>query len=263
MSLNDKVVLVTGASSGIGAAIAIKFASEGAKVAIVGRNEKKLSNVANRLQAVGSTPLVINADVAKDDDAKRIVSETIGHFSKLDVLVNNAGIGNIATIVQENTMDVYDQVMGTNLRAPVHLIHLASPHLIESKGNVINVSSIASKCVISDNNLAYGASKAALDHCTKYIAFELAPKGVRVNTINPGYVRTDILEKIVQNEDFENLIWKSMMNSSPMHRLCETDEIADLALFLASDKAKGITGASYVIDSGALLLGGKRPPLES
>ncbi|KAJ0174699.1 hypothetical protein K1T71_009807 [Dendrolimus kikuchii] len=258
MNFSNKVVLVTGASSGIGAAIAIKFSEQGAKVALVGRNETKLRNVSKKCADSGGEPLVIFADITNDDDTKRIISETIGKFGKLDVLVNNAGIGTSASITALQAMDVFDKVMATNLRSAVYMTHLCVGYLEETKGNIINISSIAGLEVLGKQIFAYSTSKAALDHFTRCIALELASKGVRVNSVNPGPVKTDIIENSGYNEAYEQIIWETMKKATALDRIAEPEEIADLVLFLTSDKAKSITGSVYVTDNGTLLKGGMK-----
>lgn len=254
MSFQGKVVLVTGASSGIGAAAAIQFAEQGAKVSMVGRNEKKLQNVSAKCEKVGTKPLVINADVTKDEDVKRIINDTIKHYGKLDVLVNNAGIGTPSRILAPDAMKKFDYIMALNLRAPVYLTNLAAPYIVESKGNIINISSIASLRTLGDLlGFAYSTSKAGLDHFTRCVALELAPKGVRVNSVNPGPVRTDIAKHFVTDESKEQEMWEAAAKATALERVSESDEIGDLILYLASDKARSITGAVYVIDNGSML----------
>ncbi|KAH9642932.1 hypothetical protein HF086_011289 [Spodoptera exigua] len=233
MSFQNKVVLVTGGSSGIGAAIAIKFAEEGAKVAIVGRNQEKLNDVAKKC----GNPLVIQADVTNDVDVKRIVNETVKNYGQIDVLVNNAGIVQIASIEAENAIEVFDKVMSTNLRSVVYLTNIAVPYLKKTKGNIINISSIAGICILSKEGFCYDTSKAALDHFTRSIALELASSGVRVNVINPGPVKTDIISNMGTPKETEDVILKNMQSMTALGRISGPEEIAHLALFLASDKA--------------------------
>lgn len=252
MSFQDKVVLVTGGSSGIGAAIAIKFAEEGAKVAIVGRNQEKLNDVAKKC----GNPLVIQADVTKDEDIKRIVNETVAKYGQIDVLVNNAGIVQIASIEAENAIEVFDKVMSTNLRSVVYLTSLAVPYLKKTKGNIINISSIAGIRVLSKEGFCYDTSKAGLDHFTRSVALELASSGVRVNVINPGPVKTDIMSNMGTPKEMEDVILKNMQGMTALGRISGPEEIAHLALFLASDKADAITGSSFVSDNGMLLKAG-------
>lgn len=254
MSFKGKVVLVTGGSSGIGAAAAVRFAEEGAKVSMVGRNTKKLQNVSAQCEKAGSKPLVIVADVTKDEDAKRIISDTVKHYGRLDVLVNNAGTCIPCSILAPNAMQTFDNLMALNLRAPIYLTNLAVPYIVESKGNIINISSIAGLRSYAESiGFAYCTSKAGLDHFTRCVALELAPKGVRVNSINPGPVRTDIAKIFVKDESKEQELWEMAAQKTPLKRVSESEEIGDLILFLASDKAKSVTGSVYVIDNGRLL----------
>ncbi|CAH0579146.1 unnamed protein product [Chrysodeixis includens] len=249
MSFNDKVVIVTGSSSGIGAAIAIKLAEHGAKVVLVGRNQKKLDQVARKC----NNPLVITAEVTKQEDVKRIINDTVKHFGKLDILINNAGISNPSSILDDNAIETFKQTMATNLNAVVHLTHLAAPHIIKTKGNIINISSIASMRVTAFLGFAYNTSKAAVDHFTRSVASELASSGVRVNSVNPGPVKTDIVENMGKTKVEEEAFWAGVKTQTGLNRVSDPEEIADLVLFLASDKAKGITGSAFVSDNGALI----------
>ncbi|KOB68460.1 Uncharacterized protein OBRU01_18342 [Operophtera brumata] len=255
MSLVNKVAVVTGASSGIGAAIAIKLAGEGVRVAIVGRNEKKLKAISETCEKRGFKPLVIVADVTKDEDAKKIISETLNFFGKLDILVNNAGIANSASILDAKAMEVYDKVVSTNLRSTVHFTHLAAKYLIETKGNIVNISSIAASTVLSKTSFSYCTSKAGVDHFTRCIALELAASGVRVNAINPGPVKTDIIENTGVNDAVSKHIWEVLRKATVLGRIADAEEIADLVAFLASDKARSITGSTITTDNGSSLLG--------
>ncbi|CAH0402588.1 unnamed protein product [Chilo suppressalis] len=248
MSFNNKVVVVTGSSSGIGAATAVAFAKEGASVTIVGRNETKLSAVAAQCAADGNEPLVLKADVSKDEDCKRIIQSTIEKFGKIDVLVNNAGIAKFGSLTDGTLMKTYDEVMNTNLRAAVVLTSLATPHLIATKGNIVNISAIGGTFAPKPPFLTYCVTKAALNHFTKGAALELAPSGVRVNVISPGPVRTDIIE----NAGFPTN-WDAFAAQTALGRVSEPEEIAELVMFLASDKAKAITGSNYVTDNGMML----------
>ncbi|XP_047545759.1 3-oxoacyl-[acyl-carrier-protein] reductase FabG-like [Vanessa atalanta] len=246
MSFKNKVVIVTGASSGIGASAAIMFSKEGAHVVMVGRNETKLSAVAAKC----SSPLVIRADVANDDDARRIINETINKFGQIDVLVNNAGISmKNDGILGNDMMRAYDAIVNVNLRAIVHLTVLAAPYLVKTKGNIVNISSLAGTMApFSPGMSNYCISKAGLNHFTVCAAVELSPHGVRVNTISPGPVRTDILETAKSP-----LTWDSFLPLTLLNRISEPEEVADLILYIASDRAKSITGSNYVTDNGMLI----------
>ncbi|KAH9636020.1 hypothetical protein HF086_005872 [Spodoptera exigua] len=257
MSFKGKVVIVTGASSGIGAATAIKFAEQGAKVSIVGRNQKKLSNVAKQC----GSPLIIAADVSKDEDAKRIIDETVKRFGKIDILVNNAGIGKTTNILDEGVIKGYDEILSTNLRAVVVLTHFAAPHLVKTKGNIVNISSVAAYRLIPGFS-AYCTSKAGLDHFTRAVALELAPHGVRVNVINPGPVKTDIVENMGSTKEEAEAAYNRMPNMTALARISDSEEVAHLILFVASDKSKAITGSSIVTDNGMMLKSNVTSPLD-
>lgn len=267
MSFNNYVVIVTGASSGIGAATAVKFAKEGANVVIAARNEEKLSAVADKCLQNGNKPLIVLADLTNDADVKNIVDTTLDYFGKLDVLVNIAGKHGFVDIASENIMGTVDDIIALNLRAAMYLTNLCAPHLMKSVGNVINISSAASNAVIYPENFAYGASKAALDHFTRCVALDLAAHGVRVNTINPGPVKKDcihrlvpdkskngnFIDKLVPNKSKNGDFWDAIAKRTALGRLIEPEEVADLVLYLASDRAKNITGSSFLIDGGLLL----------
>ncbi|XP_047999361.1 3-oxoacyl-[acyl-carrier-protein] reductase FabG-like [Leguminivora glycinivorella] len=254
MSFSGNVVLVTGASSGIGAATAILFSKEGASVAIVGRNEEKLGNVAQKCAQAGAQPLVIRADVSNEEEASTIVKKTVDRFGKLDVLVNNAGIVRMVPVADPNILKVFDEVMNTNLRSIVQLTSLAVPFLKETKGNIVNVSSIASTKVVAESCMPYCVSKAGVDHFTRCAALELAESGVRVNSVNPGPVRTDICENAgMVPPGAGDVTWEQAKVMTALNRVGEPEEIADVIAFLASDKARSITGSAYVSDNGQLL----------
>ncbi|KAH9641643.1 hypothetical protein HF086_009989 [Spodoptera exigua] len=247
----NKVVLVTGGSSGIGAAAVEAFAKEGASVAFVGRNEAKLKEVASRCQQHGAKFLVIKADVSKDEEAKTIVQQTIDKFGKLDVLVNNAGILRHGTVLEPNLIDNFDEIMKTNLRPVVLVTNLAVPHLIASKGSVVNVSSILSTWIKLPGMISYAMSKAAMDHFTRGAATELASYGVRVNSVNPGPVTTDIRQNANMPTELseENVVEKA----TALGKAAESEEVADIILYLASDKARSVTGSCYIMDNGMFL----------
>lgn len=183
MSFSGKVVIVTGASSGIGAQTAKDFSKLGASLVLVGRNQENLQKVAAEC-IDQKKALTVLADVTNEDETKRIIEETIKKFGQIDVLVNNAGMLETGTI--ENTsLEQYDRVMGTNMRSIYHLTMLAVPYLVQTEGNIVNVSSV-NGIRSFPGVLAYNISKAAVDQFTRCVALELAPKKVRVNAVNPG-----------------------------------------------------------------------------
>lgn len=252
--MKGKVALVTGASSGIGRAAAVKFAAEGARVALVARRADKLAEVAKEIQAKGGegkitkVTSVIAADVTRENEIERVVNETVAAFGGIDVLVNAAGI--IANGTIENTrLADWDYMFNVNARAPFYLIQRALPHLIERKGNIVNVSSVTGIRAFP-NVLAYCASKAALDQMTHCVALEVASKGVRINAVNPGVVVTQLHRTGGMNEDAYAAFLEHSKTTHPIGRVGQADEVAELIFFLASPRAGWITGASYSIDGG-------------
>lgn len=254
MSFQDKVVIVTGASSGIGETTAKLFAKEKAKVVLVGRNNERLNKVAEDMKTTHETnTLIIKADVTNDKEAISVVEKTISQFKKVDVLINSAGIGVETSIFSDNYVKNFDDTIAVNLRAAAVLIHAATPHLIKTKGNVVNVSSIASMInIYSYSN--YAISKAGLDHLTRCLALELSSHGVRINTINPGPVLTDIAINAGLTKEESDKAFELYEKTTPLKRLTEREEVGNVILFLASDKAKSVTGSSYTIDGGAHLV---------
>ncbi|HEV2859549.1 MAG TPA: glucose 1-dehydrogenase [Pyrinomonadaceae bacterium] len=246
--LEGRVALVTGATSGIGHATALRFASEGARVALVGRDAGALSETAGEVAGHGGEALGVKADVTAEEDARRAVAETVEKFGGLDVLVNAAGIISNGTV--ENTpLSDWDAMMDVNLRAVFHLMQLAVPHLERRPGNVVNVSSVTGLRAFP-GVLAYCVSKAGVDQLTRCAALELAAKGVRVNAVNPGVVVTEIHKRGgMADEKYAGFLEHSK-TTHPLGRVGSAEEVAELVLFLASDRASWITGATYSIDGG-------------
>lgn len=183
MAFSGKVVIITGASSGIGAEAARDFSKLGASLVLVGRNVENLQKVASEC-ADPEKVLAVQADVTAEEGPKKIIDEALQKFGQIDVLVNNAGILETGSI--ENTsLEQYDRVMNTNIRSIYALTMLAVPHLIKTVGNIVNVSSV-NGIRSFPGVLAYNISKAAVDQFTRCVALELAPKQVRVNSVNPG-----------------------------------------------------------------------------
>ncbi|XP_039758926.1 3-oxoacyl-[acyl-carrier-protein] reductase FabG-like [Pararge aegeria] len=246
MNFKNKVVLVTGASSGIGAAVSVAFSAAGAKVVTVGRNETNLKAVAAKCK----NPLVLIGDVRNDDDVKRIMDQTIKKFGQLDILINNAGLSAPGHLLEtDEMMKAYDVVMDTNVRALVHMTSVAAPHLAKTKGNIINISSVSALMAPTfPGTINYYISKAAVTHFGSCAAAELAPHGIRVNTISPGPTQTEFLTNAKINAD-----WELVKTKNALQRISDPSEIAELILFVASDKSKGITGSNFLSDNGLLI----------
>ncbi|XP_068153947.1 3-oxoacyl-[acyl-carrier-protein] reductase-like [Drosophila tropicalis] len=248
-TFKDKVIIVTGASSGIGAGAAVHLASLGGLLVIVGRNVDKLKETADQILAAGGAqPLQLQADMTKEPDVKQIVTFTLAKYGRIDILVNNAGILETGSI--ENTsLEQYDRVMNTNVRAMYQLTMLATPELIKTKGNIVNVSSV---CGIRafPGVLAYNMSKAAVDQFTACVALELASKGVRVNAVNPGVIVTDIHKRGGMDEETYAKFLEHCKTTHALGRPGDVKEVAAAIAFLASDAASFSTGVTLPVDGG-------------
>jgi NAD(P)-dependent dehydrogenase (short-subunit alcohol dehydrogenase family) len=242
----DKVFIVTGASSGIGKSTALMAIERGAKVSLVSRNKAILQACCSALAK--DSYEIIPADLTKEEDRKNIIEQTIKRFGGIDVLVNAAGIIGNGTI--ENTeLDFWDNMMDVNLRSLFRLTQLALPSIIERKGNIVNVSSVTGVRAFP-NVLAYCVSKAGVDQLTHCAALELGPKGVRINAVDPGVVLTNLHRNSGMQEDAYQKFLEHSKTTHPIGRVGKPEEVAELILFLASDRAGWITGGSFNIDGG-------------
>jgi NAD(P)-dependent dehydrogenase (short-subunit alcohol dehydrogenase family) len=243
-----KVLLVTGATSGIGKAVALRFAQAGASIAAVGRDEQALLRLGEQITGSGAEFLPISADLSRAGESGKVVAKTLEHFGGIDVLVNAAGhisSGNI-----ENTApSAWDAMLEINLRAPFLLMQEALPAIIKRRGNIVNVSSVTGLRAFP-GVLAYCVSKAGLDQLTRCAALELAAQGVRVNAVNPGVVVTEIHKRGGMSEEQYDAFLEHSKTTHPLGRVGRPEEIAELIFFLASDRASWITGATYSIDGG-------------
>jgi NAD(P)-dependent dehydrogenase (short-subunit alcohol dehydrogenase family) len=246
--MQNKVAIVTGASSGIGRAAAIQLANEGAAVVAVGRNEKELTSLGSKVAPGGGTVKAHLADVTELSQLDRIVSETLHGFGRIDVLVNSAGIIKNGT-VETTTLDDWDRMLNVNLRSVFVLTQKCVPHLAETKGKIVNVSSVAGPRSFP-NVLAYCVSKAGIDQLTRCTALELGPKGVRVNAVNPGVVVTNLHKRGGMEDDAYEAFLEHSRETHPIGRPGTAEEVAELICFLASERASWITGATYEIDGG-------------
>ena len=246
--MQGKVAVVTGASSGIGKATASLLAKNGATVVAVGRNEKELLALSEGLKAKKGSVKIHLADVNEFSQIERMVSETVQNFGQIDILVNSAGVIKTGSI-ENTTMDDWDKMMNLNVRSVFNLIQKSMPHSRETTGNIFNVSSVAGTRSFP-GILAYCVSKAAIDQLTRCTALELAPKGVRVNAVNPGVVITNLHLRGGMDEESYKAFLAHAKETHPIGRPGKPEEVAELIAFLASDKAGWITGATYEIDGG-------------
>jgi NAD(P)-dependent dehydrogenase (short-subunit alcohol dehydrogenase family) len=246
-----KKVIVTGASSGIGRATAKLFLNEGATVALVGRRESALADVASEAANKAGTPVLIAADLADEKQSESCINQATEAMGGLDILINAAGILKSGRI-EDTSLELWDEMMNINLRSVFHLMQLALPHLERSRGNVVNVSSVTGPRSFP-GVLAYCVSKAGVDHLTRCAALELAAKGIRVNAVNPGVVVTSLHRSGGMGEDVYAAFLEHSKTTHPLGRVGEADEVAELIYFLASDRAGWITGATVSIDGGRAL----------
>jgi NAD(P)-dependent dehydrogenase (short-subunit alcohol dehydrogenase family) len=248
MMFKDKLVLVTGATSGIGRAAALKFAAEGARVALVGRDRDALDATRKALPAGRDGALAIQADITREEDVRRTVDEAVGAWGGLDVVVCAAGVIGTGNI-ESTTIELWDQMMAVNVRSVFRLVQLALPALAPRKGNIVVVSSVNGQRAFP-NVLAYCVSKAAVDQFVMCASLELAPRGVRINAVNPGVTRTNLHRRSGMSEgDYAAFVERSK-TTHPIGRVGEPEEVADTILFLASERAAMITGDCVFVDGG-------------
>ena len=243
-----KVVIITGASSGIGRATARLFAENGAQIVAVGRNEEGLKSLQSDIEDFGGSVSIRIADVTIPENVSDLVHATVETFGKIDILINAAGI--IANGTIENTsLNDWDSMMNTNLRSVFYLMNQCIPHLEKTKGNIVNVSSVTGVRAFP-GVLAYCVSKAAVDQLTHCSALELAPKGIRVNAINPGVVQTNLHKRSGMDNERYSAFLEHSKSTHPLGRVGQPADAAELINFLASDKAAWITGVTYELDGG-------------
>jgi NAD(P)-dependent dehydrogenase (short-subunit alcohol dehydrogenase family) len=248
MRFEGKLVVVTGASSGIGKATSEAFAREGAKVALVARRGEVLNETVSSIASAGGTAMAVAADVTREEDRKHIVNSVVNAWGGLDVVVNAAGIIGFGTI-ENTTLEDWQEMFDINVVSVFRLTQLALPHLIERKGNVVIVSSVTGVRSFP-GVLAYCSSKSAVDQFARCTALELADKGVRVNAINPGVVVTNLHRAGGLNEDSYEKFLEHSKTTHPLGRVGNPEEVAALILFLASEDAGWITGSTLPIDGG-------------
>jgi NAD(P)-dependent dehydrogenase (short-subunit alcohol dehydrogenase family) len=249
MNLSGKRALVTGGSSGIGRACAIMFVKRGARVAVAGRQpdqlKKTLDAMANGRPDVARA---VMADLADADDRERCIEESVEFLGGLDILVNSAGILEAGSI-EATTLDDWDNTMEINVRSLFHLTQLALPHLEPARGNVMNISSVAGPCAYP-GLLAYCVSKAAVDQLTRCLSLELAPKGIRVNAVNPGVVVTNLHKAGGMSDTNYAAFLERGKETHPLGRVGTAEEVAESVAFLVSDEARWITGVTLGVDGG-------------
>lgn len=241
-TLKGRVSLITGGNSGIGYATAKKFKEEGATVIITGRSTEKVESAASELGVKG-----VVADVSDLSAIDRAVDQVAHEFGKIDILFVNAGIF-IPMPVGQSSEDGFDNLMDINFKGAVFTVEKFLP-ILNDGGSIVNLSSINAYTGMP-NTAIYGASKAALNAYTRAAATELSPRKIRINALNPGPIATPIFGKTGMSEEQLKEMGDMMQNRIPLKRYGKPEEIAEVAAFLASDKASFITGAEYNVDGG-------------
>ena len=244
--LTGRAALITGASRGIGRAIAEELAAHGCAVALAARTPDAVQQAADSINQAGGRAVAFAADVTEAGAAERLVAETVAALGRLDILVNNAGGNSFSVPVSSMRLSGWSKTMVLNVESTVALIQQALPHLAESEhGAIVNVGSVAGlrgAPLMSH----YGAAKAAIASLTRSVAIEAAHQGVRVNSLVPGWIETDLTDFMRQDEGVE----ASVLSRVPMGRWGRSEEIAQAALFLASDASSFMTGQELIVDGG-------------
>ena len=244
--MNMQVVLITGALTGIGRAAAIAFAQEGAHVVVSGRRDKEGQELAAELEALGAEASFVHGDVRNENDVRDLVDRTVARFGRLDVAVNCAGTEGKPGPVTEQTAETYAATFDTNvLGTLLSMKHEMRIMLAQGSGSIVNVSSTYGH-IGAAGAAVYSASKHAVEGLTKSAALEAAASGVRVNMVAPGPIDTGMLNRFTGTDERK----AGLAATVPLKRVGRPEEIAQTILFLASDKASLITGASYLVDGG-------------
>lgn len=246
-TLSNKVAIVTGAGSGIGEAVALLFAKEGAKVVVSDINEAGGKNTVAQIEKAGGQALFVKTDSSKPNDNENLVKQAVAHFGALHIAVNNAGIGGPIGPTGDYPVDGWDKVIAINLSGVFYGMRYQIPAMLKSGGgSIVNVASILG-AVGTKGSVAYVAAKHGVVGLTKTAALDHAKQGIRVNAVGPGYIKTPLLTKNLPQEVID-----SLASLHPIGRLGESPEVAELVLFLASEKASFMTGNYYAVDGGYL-----------
>jgi NAD(P)-dependent dehydrogenase (short-subunit alcohol dehydrogenase family) len=244
--LDGKVALITGGNAGIGEAIAKLFAQEGAAVVITGRRKDRLERVVGEIERKGGRALAVAGSVTDETHAREAVAQTVRTFGRLDILVNNAGIGDFGKKIHEMDDATWQRVLDINVTGVFRMTRAAIPEMLKAGGGaIVNISSIASLVGIPMLP-AYAASKGALDALTRAIAVDYAAQGIRCNVVNPGLIETPMAESLL----IDPAKTAEVLSHYPIARPGKPEEVAKMALYLASDDASWVTGSTFTIDGG-------------
>lgn len=254
MRLDGKAAIVTGSATGIGEAVARRLAAEGAAVAIdyVGAVASRAAQVVEDIRAAGGSAIAVEADVTLAEDVEKLIRETVQAFGRLDILVNNAGVEHKVAFL-ETPLDTWNKVISVNLTGPWLCSQAAAKQMVSQGqgGRIINISSVHEDLPMPTNS-PYCASKGGLRMLMRTVALELAPHGITVNNVGPGAIDTPMDAPLKQ--DPEKM--KALLAEIPLGRMGKPEEVAEIAVFLASDAASYVTGSTYFIDGGMLRYAG-------
>jgi len=250
--LNDKNAVITGGNDGIGLAIARILAKNGSNVLLLARNYKKLKSAQQELSAFGNKVHILSADLSDISGLRAISESVLRIFPAVDILINNAGIGRFVPFAEMNEK-ILDLHLNLNVKAMYLLTQLLYKSLKDQKGNILNISSYFSHRMLPGRaTTAYSLSKGAVDSFTKSLAFEVGKEGVRVNAIAPGSISTDLLKHNLNqlSEEGKKQFGSLVKTIYPLEKIGNVEDIAEMALFLVSDKARWITGSIMSVDGG-------------
>ena len=244
-SLAGKTAVITGGLSGLGSAISLTMAEAGADIVLVDMKQPDDNSLVDKISSLGRKAMFAQADVTKEQDVVAFVQRAVARFGHIDVMVNSAGVGN-RTPIEKLTEAEWDRVMNTNLKGLFWCCQKAGLQMItQQSGSIVNIASMSGLVVNKTRtNSAYCSSKAGVVMLTKNLAMEWAKHNIRVNAIAPGYIQTPF------NNTWDDAMWKLAVETTPMNRLGQPEEIGPLAVFLASRGASFITGQTIVIDGG-------------
>jgi len=246
--LSGKVALITGGGTGIGRACALQFSREGAKVAVAGRRREPLAAVVAEIQAAGGQALSASCDVAKSEQVERTIREVVAQFGALHVLVNNAGILHVGS-VEETSEAEWDRLVDVDLKGVFLVSRAALPELRKSGGAIVNIGSVLG-LVGMKKRAAYAAAKGGVTMLTKAMALDHAQEGIRVNCICPAIVETDLVQTILSQAPDRVAAVRLRTAQIPLGRMGKPEDVAALAVFLASEESSWLTGAAIALDGG-------------
>ena len=251
--LEGKVAIITGGNSGVGAATAMKFIGEGAKVVITARREAQLEEVAAKIREAGGEVLPIVSDISNPEDAKRVVGETMAKFGKIDILINNAGVlDNGLKAIDSFTDEDMDKVIDINTKGTMCMTREVAVEMAKTGyGSIVNVASVAG--VMGCGGAAYVASKAAIIGLTKHTALRFAGTNVRCNSLCPGTIVTPMVAGMNPANMDMNIFGQMLKHNDLKVQPCMPDDVANMLVFFASDESRAITGQSIVTDFGSTL----------